>query len=147
MPSTSPFIDLETIRLTKNGTWLSNGDEITHRETVLAFAKHLGRDETGYFIRIGNDFKRIEVEDTAYFVRAFSRENERIEIRLNDDSLETLDLDTLRYAPGRLTCQVKSGRETAKFLSQPYHGLLSLFEESERAYTLRLGAKTVSFSK
>lgn len=141
------FIDRETIRITKHGVWLSNGEEITHGETVAAYAKHLGRDEEGYFIRIGKDFKRIEVEDTAYFVKSFSVEGDRIEIRLSDDSLETLDLDTLRYEPGRLTCQVKSGSETAKFVSTAYHSFLSLFTEEPDAYTLAVGGRRLRIAK
>src|SRR4051812_28158490 len=109
MTETPVFIDRETIRLTKDGVFLSDGVEITHERTVEGFHRFLGRDETGYFIRIGSDFKRIEVEDTAYFVTDIDWRgdagSESVELTLSNGVREKLDPATLGYRPDRLTCR------------------------------------------
>lgn len=122
--STQPsqiFIDNEVIRLTSDGVFLSNGEEITHARTVDAYHRHLGRDEEGYYISIGRDFKRIEIEDAALFVRAINWVSEtKIELKLLDGTTEILKPETLRLREKRLTCLVKDGKEEAKFLRAPY---------------------------
>lgn len=118
---TQLFTDRETIRLTADGVFLSDGQEITHERTATAFHKHLGHDEVGYFIQIGRDFKRIEVEDTAHFVRAVNWVSEKkIELKLMDGTTEVLNPETLRFSEKRLTCLIKDGKEEAKFLRAPY---------------------------
>jgi len=119
------FIDHEIIKVDKNGIWLSDGEPITHEKTLIAYNRFLGKDDQGYYIQIGNNFKRIEVEDTAYFITTvFKKEHEDWQIRLSDGTYETLDPQTLRYKPQRLTCLVKNKQHEAKFLSQAYHDSL-----------------------
>jgi len=147
MSDSAIFTDRETLRLTKDGVFLSDGEEITHARTVAAFHHFLGRDETGYFIRIGRDFKRIEVEDTAYFVIGVQwgsdAVGEPVELLLNDGSREKLDPDTLRFQTERLTCRVKNGREEAKFLRKPYTEILLHSLAEENGYVLHIGGKTI----
>jgi hypothetical protein len=138
------FQDLETIRITQQGAWLSNGEPITHRETLRGFKRHLGHDDQGYFIQIGPDFKRIEVEDTAYFVEQIFIFKSHIELRLSDESHEFLDLQTLSYSPSRLICQIKGGKLPAKFLPQPYHELLLQCEVEGAHHVLKFGNAKVS---
>ena len=115
------FIDRETIRLTAEGKFLSDGEEITHERTVAAFHKHLGHDDEGYFIQIGKDFKRVEVEDTGRFVRTLNWISEtKIELKLLDGTVELLKPETVRFREGRLTALVKDEKEEAKFLRAPY---------------------------
>lgn len=121
LPPPGLFIDRETILLSAEGKFLSDGEEITHERTVAAFHKHLGHDEEGYFIEIGRDFKRIEVEDTARFVQAIHWSSEsQIELELLDGTTERLRPETLRLRDERLTCLVKDEKEEAKFLRAPY---------------------------
>jgi hypothetical protein len=142
------FQDLETIRLTKDGVFLSNGEEVTHERTVEAYHRFLDRDDEGYFIRIGRDFKRIEVEDTARFVHAIhwigGDAEERVELQLADGSRETLAPETLAYRPDRLVCRVRDGREEAKFLRQPYLELFMrrLEDGTKGGWSLRIAGRT-----
>ncbi len=158
------YIDTEIIRLSRNGVWLAGTrrpqgnqnnlsdpndmSEITHEPTRRLFARSLRQDEQGYFLHIGREMKRIEVEDTAYFVeRLEGSSSAGYLIYLNDGTSEKLDSATLRYQPGRLTCQVHQGEDEAKFLSVPYMELLKQVEEDENGFFLliegtrvRLGA-------
>jgi Protein of unknown function (DUF1285). len=147
MTDTPLFIDRETIRLTANGIFLSDGEEITHARTVEAFHHFLDRDETGYFIRIGRDFKRIEVEDTARFVSEIAwigaPGTENVELTLLDGSRERLDPETLTYRTDRLTCRVLGGKEEAKFLRKPYLELLMRALAEGDGYALSIGGRTI----
>ena len=62
------FRDEEVIIITRGGLWLADGQEITHEPTRKLFARSLKKDSQGYFLSIGRETKRIQVEDTAYFV-------------------------------------------------------------------------------
>ncbi len=148
--TTSLFVDHEVIRLTREGIFLSNGEEITHERTVEAYHRFLGRDDESYFIQIGRDFKRIEVEDTAYFVRAVRFEgvgsDEHVTLSLLGGTEERLDPATLAYRDGRLSCEVRahlnqSRRERALFLRAAHtEFLLRVLEEGDH-YILSLGGK------
>ena len=142
MESNAPFfIDTEVIRLTKNGIWLSDGTEISHEPTRELFSRSLVRTPGGWELRIGRDTKKIEVEDTAYFVTGISGDPERgITLVLAGGGREPLRPETLRYRPGRLTCTLAHGEE-AKFLHAPYFHLLQNLEEDDKSYFLRLGVK------
>lgn len=140
------FQDLETIRINEHGVWLSNGEEITHVETLRGFKRHLKRDENGYFIQIGVDSKRIEVEDTAYFVEQVFPSENQIKMRLSDETTEILDLKTLSYEPSRLVCKIKDGKETARFLPHPYHELLLLCDSEDSKFILKVGNQKVTLS-
>src|SRR5437016_14636421 len=84
------FVDHEVIILSKNGVWLADGIEITHEGTRRLFAKNLKRDEKGYFIQVGRETKRIEVEDTPYFVQRIEGDLvSGIKLFLNDETSET----------------------------------------------------------
>ncbi|MBC7384578.1 MAG: hypothetical protein H7301_00260 [Cryobacterium sp.] len=140
MPS-ELFIDHEKIVLTAEGKFLSNGEEISHQRTVEAFHRFLGHDLEGYFIKIGADFKRIEVEDTAYFVEAIDWKDDRLLLRISDGSTESLDPTTLRFSEPRLTCRIKDGKEEAKFLRVPYLEFFLHASEEGEGFTFRLGEK------
>lgn len=143
-PNAPFFVDTEIIRLTKNGVWLSDAVEIDHEQTVKIFAKSLRKDEGGYYLQIGRETKRIEVEDTAYFVtRIDGTPRTGIELWLSDESRERLDPASLTYRPGRLACQIKGGLEEAKFLHAPYFELLKELDEDESSYLLDFGGKKV----
>lgn len=125
------FIDHEVIRITKNGTWLSDGQEIGHDQTLRAFKQNLNKDESGYFVKIGNNFKRIEVEDCAYFVEIAFRDpvDGQIHLRVSDETEILFNVADLQYKPGRLTTRIHAGNDVARFLPQPYHWTLLQLEE------------------
>lgn len=151
---TFPFLDREVIQLTAEGVWLADGEEITHERTRQAFERHLApsTDGQGWEIRIGREQKRIEVEDTAFFVSQIEGNPEvGYQLRLTDGTLQKLDPTTLRYSAGRLVCLIDLERDgrarkfEARFLRPPYYELLShsfaegaLYRLTIEGYTLTL---------
>lgn len=123
------FIDNETIRITKDGVWLSNGEPITHAKTLEAYNRFLGRDSDGYFVEIGNNFKRIEVEDTPYFVRLAWRDDDgKLRGMLTNGNEIEIDPAALNLKGQRLSIPIFEGKEEAKFLPQAYHWVLMNLE-------------------
>lgn len=136
------FIDREVIILSKNGVWIADGSEITHEPTRRLFARSLKKDAEGYFLHIGRETKKIQVEDTAYFVHRLDGTSEAgYTLLLNDETSERLDPETLNYRPGRLTCKIKNQTEEAKFLHAPYFDLLKNLQENSNSYFLEFGPK------
>ena len=141
----------ESIILTKNGIWLSDGEEITHERMILAFSKNIFRCPEGFEIRIGTEKKVIHVEDTFYFVRGLDGSTETgFSIRLNDGRTLPLDPLTIRYQPGRLTCRVPSHQdsmqEEAKFLSSAYYELLRHLEKENDGFSLTIQGEKIFLS-
>lgn len=150
--TTQFFVENETIVLSKNGVWLSDGIEITHEQTCKLFSKILRHEKGEWFLKLNHESKKIEVEDTPFFVRRIDRKKDdsepskdTITLTLNDDTQEALDPTSLKYKPGRLICYLERGWE-AKFLSAPYFELLSCLEEDESSYYLMLGNKRIDLS-
>lgn len=144
------FVDHEDVTLSKDGLWLSNGQEIEHQATCDAFFRNLKCDKSGYFIEIGRDQKRIQVEDTAFFVRDLEgTPQDGIEVILSDHTKVGLDPGTLKYKPGRLTCRVMTrlGEQEAKFLRAPYFELMKSLEEDENCYFLDFGGSKITLAK
>lgn len=144
----SIFSFFENIILTKNGVWLSEGEEITHERTKLAFARNLYRCKDGYEIRIGQERKTIHVEDTLYFITSLEGSPEiGFTIRTNDLRIGELDPATLQYRPGRLTCRVpdpNSGlMEEAKFLSTAYYEILKHLTQDESGFSIMIEGKKI----
>ena len=147
-PNAPFFIDREVIRLSKNGVWFADGDEITHEPTRKLFARSLKRDTDGYRLYIGRETKLIEVEDTAYFVtRVDPLPNGNTELWLNDETREVLSASTLAYETGRLTCRIKAGTETAKFLHSAYMDFLSELNEDAQSYFLFMGGQKIELAR
>jgi hypothetical protein len=141
------FVDNEVIVLTRNGVWIADGSEITHEPTRRLFARSLRRDPDGYRLYIGRETKKIEVEDTAYFVTRVDVSDESVELWINDETRERLDPRSLAYRPGRLACRIKGGAEEAKFLHAAYFDLLRELQEDSRGYFLMLGGERVELAK
>ena len=148
LPPQPLYEDREVIIVTKDGIWLADGSEITHDPTRRLFARSLVKDSEGYFLSIGRETKRIEVEDTAYFVERIVRKTAgEVSLHVSDGTQEVLDPGTLRYSPGRLTCKIKNGTEEAKFLRTPYYEILRDLEESREesgpGYFLNFNGKKI----
>src|SRR5689334_11837061 len=103
------FVDNEVIILSKNGVWMADGIEISHEPTRRLFARSLKKESDGYYLHIGRETKRIQVEDTPYFVHLLDGDPLKgFELVLSDESREKLEPPSLHYKPGRLVCKVKS---------------------------------------
>jgi hypothetical protein len=136
------------IRIDKEGTWHYKGNEMFRKDIVKLFYENLKRDDAGrYYIELENDMASLEVEDTAYVVRAVYRfgsaaeQNERISVLLNDETLEEIDCSTLCIGGDNvLYCAVKPGGHPARFLRSSYYQIAETFEydESRDAYFLPL---------
>jgi hypothetical protein len=138
------FVDNEVIVIGKNGVWLADGVEISHDPTRRLFARSLKKQEDGYYLHIGRETKKVQVEDTAYFVNRIEGDSVRgYELVLSDESREKLNPETLAYKPGRLSCRVKAGTEEARFLTIAYFDLLRDLQENDREYFLKIAGVTV----
>ncbi|MBI2712197.1 MAG: DUF1285 domain-containing protein [Bdellovibrio sp.] len=136
------FVDREVIILTRNGIWLADGTEITHEPTRRLFARSLKKNEDGYYLHVGRETKKIQVEDTAYFVtRIDGSLRDGFTLSINDGSSEALLAETLTYRPGRLVCKIKQKTEEAKFLHAPYFDLLRNLQEDQTSYYLEFQKK------
>jgi len=133
----------EDIILTKDGIWLSNGEEITHPGTLAGFARNIYRCKDGFEIRLGNERKTIHVEDTIYFILGLDGTPAAgFTLRLNDGRTVKLEAGTLQYRPGRLTCKVphpqEQTHEEAKFLTTAYYELLKHVEKTKRGFEITI---------
>ena len=147
----SLFSFYESIILTKNCVWLSNGDEITHSNTIAAFSRNIFRCPEGFEIRLGREKKVIHVEDTLYFVVGLDGAPEiGFSVRLNDGRQLELNPNSLQYKPGRLTCKVfhpnEGTHEEAKFLTTAYYELLKYIEKTEFGFQITIEKKTIVLS-
>ncbi len=142
------FSFFENIILTKNGIWLSGGEEITHERTMLAFARNIYRCKDGYEIRIGRESKTIHVEDTIFFVTSVEGSPEiGFTLHLNDQRSVELEPITLQYKPGRLTSRVydpNSGlKEEAKFLSPAYYEILKYLQQDDAGFSITIEGRKI----
>jgi len=136
------------IRIDKEGGWHYKGNEMFRKDIVKLFYENLKRDDAGrYYIELENDAASLEVEDTAYVVKAVYRSgrpeegNERLVVLLNDESLEDLDCSTLCISRDNvLYCTVKPDGHPARFLRSSYYQIAEAFEydESRDSYYLPL---------
>jgi hypothetical protein len=140
----------EDLILTRNGIWLSNGEEITHERTILAFSRNLYRCKEGFEIRLGHEKKNVHVEDTIYFITRL--EGDPLlgySVTVNDGRTLELDPESLRYHRGRLTCKVphpnENTHEEAKFLTGAYYEILQNLEKTEEGFSIRIDGKLVHF--
>jgi hypothetical protein len=134
----------EDLVLTKFGQWLSNGEPITHAGTVALFFRILRRDEDGYFLEIGREHKRVEVEDTPQFVVRILGDLDRSpELEFSDGAVEALDPARLRYSHSlqRLIIHRAKDGIVARFLHAPYHEILQRAEPQGDGYALRVGER------
>jgi len=117
------------LRIDKEGTWFYNNLPIINRAIYLFFNQHLTRDEQGsYIIRIGKETSPLFVEDTPFVVMRVdyipSDNKESFMVRLNDETVEELDLQTLSIGKDNVPyCAVKQDRFPARFLRPAYYQL------------------------
>jgi hypothetical protein len=139
---------LRPIFINKEGRWFHQGLEMIRRDILLLFYQHLHRDGQGqYSIRLGEEECYIEVEDSAFVVSRVDLESHGegdtgFRLWLNDDSQETLDLDTLFVGKENvLYCRVKKGKFPARFQRQAYYQLADHVEEDNGKYLICLDGK------
>jgi hypothetical protein len=127
-----------------DGRWSHEGRPITHaklREHFDRSVKYLP-DEAKYVVTLRHFRGEIEVEEAAFFVRAFDPGTGRI--ALSDHSEEPLDVATLARSPidGALLCRVKralaGGGLLARFGHAAHAELLHAVDEGPHGMRLRV---------
>ena len=126
--------------LDKEGRWFHEGVEITHKRTILLFARNLSKGSEGrYYIRVGKEQAAVEVEDAPFMIRSVTiKENERglisgFLLSLNDGTEEYLDPHTLMILDDNVMyCSVKSGTERARFLRSAYYQICTQIGPGEK---------------
>lgn len=121
-------IESHAIRFGKDGRWYADGEPIEHPRIAALFSRHLTQDEDGAFwLVIGDERARIEVEDTPFVViRVDGGPETGFTITLNDGSSEPLAANSLRFGDADvLYCAAKGGRYRVRFLRAPQADLLA----------------------
>jgi hypothetical protein len=121
-------IESHAIRFGKDGRWYADDEPITNERIASLFSRHVTRGDDGAFwLVVGDERARIEVEDTPFVVVRIDGDPERgFRLGLNDDSSEPLDAASLRIGgEDVLYCDVKAGRYGARFLRPAQVELLS----------------------
>ncbi|MBW1681558.1 MAG: DUF1285 domain-containing protein [Deltaproteobacteria bacterium] len=137
------------IFIDKEGRWYHQGVEMIHRDVIRMFYEHMELDARGrYVITWRGQRCYVEVEDTAFVVRSVDYDpggtggNERILIRLSDDTLEALAPETLWVGDGNvLYCKVKNEMFPARFTRQAYYQVAAHIREEEGTFVLPLGGR------
>jgi hypothetical protein len=127
-----------------DGSWTHEGHPITHARLRAHFDRSVRylTDERKYVVTLRHFRGEIEVEEAAFFVRAFAPETGRI--ALSDRSEEILHPATLTTSPidGALLCRVKRdlapGGLLARFAHAAQAELLHAVDASESGMRLRV---------
>ncbi len=143
-------VDTPFISIDKEGNWFYQGLPIINRQIVSLFSQSLDRDADGtYVVRIGAETCPVAVEDEPFVVVDVAKEahdepeNNRFIIRLNDETEEPLDLDSLAVGMGNvLYCAVKGGKFKARFLRPSYYRLAEhIVQEADDRFYIPLNGK------
>lgn len=130
---------LDRIELDSEGRFWHQGEPIDDARIEGLFHRSIERTPGGTYLLAVPPFRYpIVVRDMPYRVTAIAIPDApgltdgpppSIRIRLDDDSEEDLDIDTLRHQPGRgLICQVKGRTMTARFSRPSYYALAQCLE-------------------
>ena len=130
-----------------DGSWSHEGQPITNPRLRARFDRSVVYlpEARKYVVQIGRFRGQIDVEESAFFVRAVDLE--RGLLTLSDGSREPLDPATLRFSPrdGALLCSVPrpgaSEGVPARFDHAAHAELLLAVEETPAGPELRLGGR------
>ena len=120
------------IRIDKEGVWYYKGARIIRKDIYLFFNKHIINGSNGrYLLQINNEVCSLEVEDTPYVVKRMDFKD-GFKVILNDESEETLQLDTLRISEDNvLYCKIKDKTFDARFNRSSYYEFAKYVECDE----------------
>ncbi len=135
--------------LHRDGRWSHEGEPVLHARLRAAFDRGVRYlpEESVYVVQLGRFRGQIEVEETAFFVRAF--EPEGAILHLSDGACERLDPATLRRSSfdDGLLCDVKRNLVPtglpARFTFAAQADLLMAVEAEEGPPALRLDGRLV----
>ena len=133
--------------------WYFEGREIIRKDILSLFYASLYLDDDGYYLEINGERQYLEVEDTVFLVHGAElvrQGEEAFVIRLNDGTVEQLDLHTFRIAEGNCPyCLVKGGRFPARFLRLPFYQVAqhALHDEETDEYFLLLNGRRIPLQR
>ncbi len=81
---------LPRLRITRDGEWLHDGEEVTHAGILANLRESLRVDERGHYLQIGPARVPVEVDDAPFVVLRVEPEGDRLMLTLNDFSREPL---------------------------------------------------------
>lgn len=120
---------LPRLRITRDATWLSESEEVTHAGILAALWDGLRVDADGHYLPIGPVRVPVEVEDTPFVVLRVEGDPDRLMLTLSDLSREPLSPDTLRFdRSGVPYCRVRDGRFDARLSRAAAYQLLQHVE-------------------
>lgn len=138
---------LERLELDEEGRFFHQGEPFLNENVARLFHRSLKRTAGGtWLIEIPPFSYPLRVADTAYVVRSIEFRGEAPpRLTLSDETSEPLDPTSLRYVEGRgLYCQVKQGKEPARFTRAAYFAASEHIDESaDGTYVLRLGTTAI----
>ncbi len=133
------------IKIDREGIWYYRGAHMFRKDILCIFFNHLKIDERGkYFIQLNEEICYLDVEDTAFVVTSVHNTDDLVLILLSDDSLETLDLNSLRVGKDNIMyCKIKGGQFTARFTRKAYYQLAEMIEadEEEKRFFINSGGR------
>ena len=131
------------IFIDNRGRWFHDGVRITHRWTYLENNRNLDVDEDGkFFVEEGGNRVYVECEDTPFVVTMVTKTEDGFCIRLNDESLEKLDLRTLTIAKENIPrVKVKKGKFTARLLRPAYYEFMKYAGKDEKGFYVEVEGK------
>jgi hypothetical protein len=100
---------------------------------LAAFWRWLDRNPDGrWVLRLDERrFVYLDVDDAPFVVRSLRWEGDRAQLRLSDDSEETLDAATLRLRGPVAYATVKQGRFEARFSTAAWNALAERLSERD----------------
>lgn len=132
------------IRLDREGRFWHEGAVVTHRGFQLALLRWLDRLDDGRpILRLDERrYAYIDVEDAHLLALSARWDGDRAFIRLNDESEEELDYDSLSVGAGdALYADVRGGRLTARITTPAYYVLAERIEDSGSGFALRAAGR------
>jgi len=139
-------IENSTIRFGRDGRWYADEQPIENQRIAALFSRHVERTvDGGYKLRIGPEEVPIVVDDTPHVVVSVTEHADgRVDVVLNDETVEPLDTDTLQVGADEvLYCTVKRGSEQARFLRPAYYQIARrIVETSQGRFGFQQGRAT-----
>ena len=139
------------IRIDKEGTWYYQGLPIINRNIYLYLNQCLSRDASGkYILSMGEEKCYLEVEDTPFVIQEVCLKSEAagkpaaLWVKLNDDTEEPLDAETLRIAADNVVYgRIKHAFCEARFTRAAWYQLAHYVQQDHQGYYLSVdGVKT-----
>jgi uncharacterized protein len=121
---------LPRLRITRDGEWLHEGEEVTHPGILANLRENLKVDAEGHYLVAGPARVPVELEDAPFVVLRVAVEGDRLVATLNDLSREPLDPETLSFdGAGVPHCRVKGGTFSARLSRAATYQLLERMED------------------